>query len=119
MPRARSSAPFAVRPKPFRYRDKGTLASIGRGGAVTEIGRIRLSGVLAGIAWLGVHMLIGFRNRIIVMAEWAWLYLRDERGARLITGDVEPLLDRGHRERPQVDRGEAIRRAGIRVKLIP
>jgi NADH dehydrogenase len=86
--------------QPFRYLDKGTLASIGRGAAVADIGRIRLSGFLAWITWLGVHIfyLIGFRNRVIVIAEWAWLYLRNERGARLITGDVEPLLDRGRRE---------------------
>jgi hypothetical protein len=45
-----------------------------------------------------IFYLIGFRNRVIVMAEWAWLYLWNERGARLITGDVEPLLDRGRRE---------------------
>jgi NADH dehydrogenase len=86
--------------QPFRYLDKGTLASIGRGAAVADIGRIRMSGFLAWITWLGVHIfyLIGFRNRVIVIAEWAWLYLRNERGARLITGDVEPLLDRGRRE---------------------
>jgi hypothetical protein len=59
-----------------------------------------MSGFLAWMTWLGVHIfyLIGFRNRVIVIAEWAWLYLRNERGARLITGDVEPLLDRGRRE---------------------
>ena len=85
--------------KPFRYVDKGTLASIGRGAAVADIGRIRLSGFLAWITWLGVHIfyLIGFRNRFIVMAQWAWLYLWNERGARLITGDVESLLKRGRR----------------------
>ena len=86
--------------KPFRYRDKGTVASIGRGAAVADLGRISLSGLLAWITWLGVHIfyLVGFRNRVIVMAEWAWLYLWNERGARLITGDVEPLLKRGRRE---------------------
>jgi NADH:ubiquinone reductase (H+-translocating) len=57
--------------KPFRYLDKGTLASIGRGAAVADIGRISLSGPIAWITWLGVHIfyLIGFRNRFIVMAE--------------------------------------------------
>ena len=51
------------------------------------------------MAWLAVHIfyLIGFRRRFIVMAEWAWLYLCNERGGRLITGDVESLLERGRR----------------------
>ncbi|MGA8569365.1 MAG: FAD-dependent oxidoreductase [Candidatus Binataceae bacterium] len=85
--------------KPFRYLDKGTLASIRRGAAVADIGRIRLSGPLAWITCLGVNIfyLIGFRNRVIVIAEWAWLYLRNERGARLITGDVEPTAQGGRR----------------------
>ena len=93
--------------KPFRYLDKGTLASIGRGAAVADIGRIRLSGPLAWITWLGVHIfyLIGFRNRVIVIAEWAWLYLRNERGARLITGDVEPTAQAW----PARGRGRSVR----------
>jgi NADH:ubiquinone reductase (H+-translocating) len=83
--------------KPFGYIDKGTLATIGRGAAVAEIGRLRLSGSLAWMAWLFIHIfyLIGFRNRFMVLAGWAWVYLRNESGARLITGDVEPLLERG------------------------
>ena len=83
--------------EPFRYRDKGTLATIGRGAAVAEVGRLRLSGLIAWLAWLLIHVfyLIGFRNRFLVLAEWAWVYLRNESGARLITGDVEPLLKRG------------------------
>ncbi|MGO9604728.1 MAG: NAD(P)/FAD-dependent oxidoreductase [Candidatus Binataceae bacterium] len=83
---------------PFRYRDKGVLATIGKGAAVADIGRIRLSGVVAWLAWLTIHILylIGFRNRFFVLAEWAWVYLRNDRGARLITGgDVEALLERG------------------------
>jgi NADH dehydrogenase len=82
---------------PFRYRDKGVLATIGRGAAVAEVGKVRLSGLGAWLAWLTIHIfyLIGFRNRILVLAEWAWTYLRNERGARLIIGDVEPLLERG------------------------
>ena len=81
----------------FRYRDKGVLATIGRGAAVAEVGKVRLSGLGAWLAWLIIHIfyLIGFRNRILVLAEWAWTYLRNERGARLIIGDVEPLLERG------------------------
>jgi NADH dehydrogenase len=69
--------------EPFHYRDKGTLATIGRAAAVAEIGELRLSGfVVTSSTWFG------FRRRFIVMAEWAWLYLRNERGARLTSGDV-------------------------------
>ena len=83
--------------EPFRYADKGTLATIGRAAAVIDFGRIHLSGFVAWMLWLVVHIfyLIGFRNRVLVLTEWAWVYLRNERGARLITGDVEPLLERG------------------------
>jgi len=104
--------------KPFRYRDKGTLASIGRGAAVADLGRIRLSGPLAWITWLGVHILylIGFRNRFIVMVGWAWLYLWNERGARLITGDVEPLLKRGRRESQQIGPSQEITRERITIE---
>jgi NADH:ubiquinone reductase (H+-translocating) len=81
----------------FRYIDKGTLATIGRGAAVAEVGRLKLGGFVAWMAWLLIHIfyLIGFRNRFLVLAEWAWVYLRNDAGARLITGDVEPLLERG------------------------
>ena len=81
---------------PFRYVDKGTLATIGRARAVAERGKIRIGGFLAWLVWLLVHIffLIGFRNRFLVLFEWAWVYFRNERGARLITGDVEKLLDR-------------------------
>jgi NADH dehydrogenase len=78
----------------FRYVDKGTLATIGRDAAVAQIGRIRTEGFFAWLLWLVVHivMLIGFRNRVVVLIEWAWAYLRYERGARLITGGVHELL---------------------------
>ena len=83
--------------EPFHYWDKGVLATIGRGAAVVEMGRFRLSGLIAWIAWLTIHIfyLIGFRNRVFVLADWAWTYLRNERGARIIVGEVEPLLERG------------------------
>jgi len=73
----------------FHYFDKGNLATIGRAAAVAEFGKIHISGFLAWLAWLFVHIffLIGFRNRIIVLIQWAWSYLTYERGARLITGD--------------------------------
>ena len=84
--RAVRGLPYA----PFRYRDAGSLATIGRAAAVAEFGRLRLSGFIAWLAWLLVHIyfLIGFRNRLLVMLQWAWLYLRHDSGARLITGEV-------------------------------
>jgi NADH:ubiquinone reductase (H+-translocating) len=73
---------------PFRYRDKGSLATIGRRSAVAVIGRLRLSGPLAWLAWLSIHIffLIGFRNRFVVLFTWAWAYLTYDRSARLIVG---------------------------------
>ena len=84
---------------PFHYRDKGTLATIGKAAAVADIAGLHFAGIVAWLMWLFVHIffLIGFRNRFIVMVEWAWVYLRNDRGARLITGDVEPLLERGEK----------------------
>ncbi len=72
----------------FHYRDKGSLATIGRAAAVAQFGKFELSGYFAWLAWLFVHILflIGFRNRLLVMIQWAWSYLTYERGARLITG---------------------------------
>jgi len=73
--------------KPFHYLDKGSLATIGRAAAVAEIGQIRLTGLVAWLAWLGIHIvfLIGFKNRILVLLQWAWAYLAYDRGARVIT----------------------------------
>jgi len=73
---------------PFRYKDKGSMATIGRAAAVAVIGKLKLSGLLAWLAWLFVHILylIGFRNRFIVLFQWAWKYMTWQRGARLITG---------------------------------
>jgi NADH:ubiquinone reductase (H+-translocating) len=75
--------------KNFHYWNKGSLATIGRAAAVADFGKIHISGFLAWLSWLSVHIffLIGFRNRIIVLIQWAWSYLTYERGARLITGD--------------------------------
>ena len=71
----------------FRYRDKGTLATIGRAAAVADIRGWKLSGFVAWVAWLAIHIffLIGFRNRALVLFEWAWAYVSWQRGARLIT----------------------------------
>jgi NADH dehydrogenase len=73
---------------PFRYRDKGSLATIGRRAAVAVFGTVQLSGFVAWAAWLAIHIffLIGFRNRFVVMLEWGWAYLTYERHARLILG---------------------------------
>ena len=72
----------------FRYRDKGAMATIGRSRAIAEIGRLRLSGPLAWWAWLLLHlvMLIGFRNRLVVLIDWAWNYVTYDRGLRAIIG---------------------------------
>jgi NADH dehydrogenase len=74
----------------FHYWDKGSLATIGRAAAVAEFGRIHISGFIAWLSWLFVHILflIGFRNRLIVFIQWAWSYVTYERGARLITGST-------------------------------
>jgi NADH:quinone reductase (non-electrogenic) len=78
---------------PFRYVDKGSLATIGRAAAVAQFGRIHISGFLAWLSWLFIHVffLIGFRNRIIVMIQWAWSYFTYDRSARLITGDARTI----------------------------
>jgi NADH dehydrogenase len=74
--------------KPFHYWDKGSLATIGRAAAVAEFAKIHISGYVAWLAWLFIHIffLIGFRNRVLVFIQWAWSYFTYERGARLITG---------------------------------
>ncbi len=76
----------------FRYRDRGTMATVGRAAAVVTFGRLRLSGYPAWLLWCFIHILwlIGFRNRFLVMIEWAWAYLRSERSARLITRETAP-----------------------------
>jgi NADH dehydrogenase len=87
---------------PFRYVDKGMLATIGRGAGVARIGRIKASGFPAWLLWLFVHIffLIGFRNRLLVILQWAWSYVTFDRGARLITEPLkEPLVD-GTTKRP-------------------
>jgi NADH dehydrogenase len=77
--------------RPFHYVDKGNLATVGRAFAIADIKHIHLSGFVAWVTWLVVHIfyLIGFRNRVLVMFQWAWAYLTYQRGARLITGEQE------------------------------
>ena len=74
--------------RPFYYRDRGSMATIGRSRAVARIGHVRLSGFVAWLAWLTLHIvyLINFRNRMVVLIDWAWSYFTYQRGSRLITG---------------------------------
>jgi NADH dehydrogenase len=77
---------------PFRYRDLGTMATIGRAAAVAVIGPLKLSGYPAWLVWLFIHLtwLVQFENRILVLVQWAWNYLTRNRSARLITGGGDP-----------------------------
>jgi NADH dehydrogenase len=76
----------------FRYRDKGSLATIGRSRAVADFGRVRVSGLVAWVMWWAIHIafLIGFRSRVLVMFGWGWAWLTFQRGARLITTRWQP-----------------------------
>jgi NADH:ubiquinone reductase (H+-translocating) len=79
------------KPQPFRYWDKGTMATIGRNKAVADLRFMHLSGLPAWLAWLFVHIvfLVGFRNRLVVLFQWAWVYLTFDKGARLITRNFQ------------------------------
>ena len=76
----------------FDYWDKGTMATIGRSAAVAKIGQLEFSGFLAWLAWLCVHLvfLVGFRNKVFVLFQWAYSYFTYKRGGRIITGLSEP-----------------------------
>ncbi len=80
---------------PFRYVHKGNMATIGRAAAVCDFGKVRLTGLLAWLMWLFVHILflIEFRNRLLVLVQWAWNYFTFDRAARLITGGEAAALD--------------------------
>lgn len=87
---------------PFRYRDKGSLAVIGRNAAVAELGPARFAGFLAWLLWVFVHIgyLIEFDNKLLVLIQWAWNYFTRKQGARLITGsDPFPLVEPKTRDR--------------------
>jgi NADH dehydrogenase len=75
--------------EPFHYRDYGNMATIGRGAAVADFGLVAASGLVAWLLWIFVHIfwLIGFRNRVVVLSEWAWAYFTLQRRVRLITGE--------------------------------
>ncbi|WP_248362529.1 NAD(P)/FAD-dependent oxidoreductase [Anaeromyxobacter oryzae] len=98
--------------RPFRYRDKGSLATIGRAAAVANVRGLQFSGLAAWLAWLLVHIffLIGFRNRVAVLLQWAWSYVTFSRGARLITDTAEQwrfIADRRASAPPDVAAGHA------------
>ena len=96
--------------KDFDYWDKGTLATIGRAAAVADFGKFHVSGFLAWLSWLFIHIffLIGFRNRVLVMVQWAWSYFTLERGARLITGSMKlPSWDEVSRQAEPSDKSRA------------
>lgn len=73
-------------PKPFRYCDKGAMATVGRNKAVVDMGKIRFQGIFAWFVWMFVHLmtLVGFRNKVVVLVNWVWSYFSYDRGTRLI-----------------------------------
>jgi NADH dehydrogenase len=105
-------------PLPFRYRDEGALATIGRHSAIADLGRVRLTGWVAWILWGLVHIffLIGFRNRMAVFLNWVWAWLTYGRGARLITGDTSSLIP-ADLEPSRPPPGEEERKARVNRKL--
>jgi NADH dehydrogenase len=88
-------------PAPFRYRNFGNLATIGRSAAIADFGWFKLTGFAGWLMWSMVHIfyLIGFRTRLVVAIDWLWAYLTFERGARLIT-NCEPALEHDVVEQP-------------------
>ncbi len=92
-------------PPPFRYRDQGNLATIGRMAAIVHMGRLKLSGLLAWWFWLAAHVffLIGFRNRLVVLLNWAVAYWSYQRGARIIFGDADTGAGADPPTRPPAD----------------
>jgi NADH:ubiquinone reductase (H+-translocating) len=104
------AADLAGKPREtFHYLDRGSLATIGRAAAIAQFGKIHLSGLIAWLSWLFIHVffLIGFRNRIVVMFQWFWSYVTYERAARLITGESRvisvPSMEYAERARTSRD----------------
>ncbi len=79
--------------KPFHFKDRGSMAVIGRYSAVGVVGKRKLSGFIAWLAWLFIHLMeiTQFRNRLLVLMQWGWTFLTRDRAARLITGPVPPI----------------------------
>jgi len=96
---------------PFRYRDWGALATIGRHSAVAQLPNMKFSGIFAWWFWLLLHIyfLIGFRSRLIVLINWAWAYFTYARGARIILGNDEARDTDGRQEKSIQRQGEAER----------
>ncbi|MFW5698080.1 MAG: NAD(P)/FAD-dependent oxidoreductase [Fimbriimonadaceae bacterium] len=82
--------------KPFKYQDRGIMATIGRSRAVVEAGKIKLTGLIAWLIWMGIHLfyLVGFRNRLLAFIQWVSAYYNYSRGARVITGEKDVPDDR-------------------------
>ena len=89
---ALTSAPGEHPSRPFVYTDKGMMAIIGKNAAIVKMGSMKLRGLIAWIAWLVIHLLflIGFRNKLSVLIQWAWAYLKDKPGARVFTSRSTP-----------------------------
>jgi NADH dehydrogenase len=87
-----STQDFRLSAKPFHYFDKGSLATVGRAFAILQVGKFKLAGGLAWLAWIFIHImyLVEFRNRVAVFLEWLWAYVTYQRGVRLIVGEEEP-----------------------------
>ena len=102
-------------PQPFRYRDKGNLATIGRARAVADVKGLHLSGLIAWLTWLFVHLfyLIGFQNRFLVFVRWTFSFVTHGRGARLITDQVSPRRSSPLLKRPLA--AETREREGVRT----
>lgn len=98
--------------RPFRYFDKGSLATIGRNAAVGAIGRLKLSGYIAWLAWLFVHLmyLVEFDNRLVVMVQWVWSYITRNRGARLISPWMVPIVSGWRQSAAQVTETEVAKK---------
>ena len=81
-------AKTGVPPEPFRYFDKGFMATIGKARAVAQLGRLRMTGFVAWLSWVVVHLwyLVGFRNRLVVFLNWFWAYVVSSHSARIISG---------------------------------
>jgi len=105
--RAERGAPL----EPFHYRDRGTFAVIGRGHAVGVVGgKFKMAGLVAWLAWLFIHILflVGFRNRVVVLINWAYSYVTSRRGVRLITGSIPQPLVPSRGQSPAPVAGDAL-----------
>lgn len=90
-----SSTGKAASAKPFRYKDKGTMATIGRAAAVAQIGKRQFCGFFAWLLWLFVHLMliVQFQNRVLILLQWGWSYITFNRSNRLILGEKPVVVD--------------------------